>query len=477
MSKNPEADRLLARLTPFDQQHVLARWDELDEAGRSQLARQIDAIDLRLLAELFRGEVEQPDWNALARRATPPLAVRLPERASDGPTSLGFSSAEARAAGLAALRRGEIGVLLVAGGQGSRLGFDKPKSLYPIGPLSNKTLLELHVEKVRAVSARRGAVAPLYLMTSPITHEDTVEFLRRHDSLGLAADDLTVFCQGTMPALDAATGRLLMESPDSLFLSPDGHGGTVAALAKCGAIEHMHRRGVKHLFYFQVDNPLAPICDPEFVGCHLLAKSELTSLAVAKQTPQEKLGNFVTIDDRLHVIEYSDFPADVAERRDGAGGLAFWAGSVAIHMFDVAFLERSLSLKDSLPFHVAHKKAAYFDPSSGLTVEPSGPNAYKYERFIFDLLPHARRPILVEYAEEDSFAPLKNASGAPKDTPEYVQSFLLDQHRRWLEGAGAKVAEGVQVELSPLAVLDADDARRQIAPGRKFERSEYLAAE
>jgi UDP-N-acetylglucosamine/UDP-N-acetylgalactosamine diphosphorylase len=165
----------------------------------------------------------------------------------------------------------------------------------------------------------------------------------------------------------------------------------------------------------------------------------------------------------------------VAERRDVASSdLVFWAGSVAIHVFDVAFLERSLKLKDSLPFHIARKKAEYVD-AAGRLVEPQEPNALKFERFIFDLLPHANRPIVIEYAEDDSFAPLKNAPGAPKDTPEYVERFMLNQHRRWLAAAGATVEDGVDIEISPLVAVDADDLAARLA-GRqsRFTKSEYL---
>jgi UDP-N-acetylglucosamine/UDP-N-acetylgalactosamine diphosphorylase len=492
---------LLSRLLPYRQEHVLAFWDELDEASRVRLAAQIEALDLDLIASLYRNEVDQPDWAELARRAEPPPAVRLAERTPQ-PTWLGFSSEDARLRGIEALATGKVGVLLTAGGQGSRLGFEQPKSLFPIGPLSGASLLQIHIEKVRALAKRYGQPAPLYLMTSPVTHDETVAFLAENDRFGLAEDDLVVFCQGTMPAVDAQTGKLLLAEKGSLFLSPDGHGGTVAALAASGAIDHMRHRGVEQLFYLQVDNPLAPIGDPELIGYQLLAESELTSLAVAKQSPQDKLGNFVMIDDRLHVIEYSDFPDDVAERRadpppsqggarggikqhenssasanadeDQPGELVFWAGSVAIHVFDVTFLERALTLKDSLPFHVALKKAAYVD-ETGRRVEPSEPNALKFERFIFDLLPHARRPIVVEYAEEEAFAPLKNAPGAEKDSPEYVQHFMLDQHRRWLAAAGAETSPGVDVEISPLFALDAEGVARRVSPGTVFHLSTYLA--
>ncbi len=443
----PNRAELADRLEPFGQQHLLRFWDEIDDRGRARLAEQIAAIDLAQMVELFRHTAAAQDWAALARQAEPPPAIRLAERKT------AESKASARSRGEQALSAGEIGVLLTAGGQGSRLGFDLPKGMYPIGPVSGATLLQVHLEKALAAARRYGAAVPVYMMTSPITHDEQVAFLDKQNRFGLAEDDLVVFCQGTMPAVDAKTGQLLLAAKDDVFLSPNGHGGTIAALADSGAIEHMRRRGVKHLFYLQVDNPLTPIADAEFIGHHLLAGSELTSMAVTKQTPRDKLGNFVAVDGRVQVIEYSDFPDHVAERRNADGSLTFWAGSIAVHVFAVDFLERTLRLRDALPFHVARKKVPYVD-DTGRLVEPSQPNALKFERFIFDLLPHAENAIVVEYPERDVFAPLKNAPGTDRDTPEYVRDFMIAQHRRWLATAGVSVAEGVPVEISPLWALD-----------------------
>jgi UDP-N-acetylglucosamine/UDP-N-acetylgalactosamine diphosphorylase len=476
MPRNADKPALLARLKAYGQEHLLAFWDELTDPQRRQLSSQIEGVDLDLIASLYRGEVDQPDWAELSRRAEPPPAMRLAQRESGEAASWGATADAARRRGEDALRDGVVGVILVAGGQGSRLGFDKPKSMYPIGPLSKATLLQIHVEKLRAAARRYGKPVRMYLMTSPVTHDDTVEFVRENERFGLLEDELFIFCQGTMPAVDSTTGKLLLEAKDSLFLSPDGHGGTVAALEASGALEHMRQHGIEQLFYFQVDNPLAPVCDPELIGHHLLAKSELTSLAVAKQSPSDKLGNFVMIDGRLHVIEYSDFPAEVAGRRDAAAQLVYWAGSVAIHVFDRAFLERSLQHKNSLPFHIARKKAEFVNDRGELE-KPSQPNALKFERFIFDLLPHAQRPIVVEFAEDDSFAPLKNAPGEEKDTEEYVHRFMHNQYRRWLEAAGAKLADGARIEISPLFAMDAQQVAEIIDPGRRFERSEYLTGE
>jgi UDP-N-acetylglucosamine/UDP-N-acetylgalactosamine diphosphorylase len=191
----------------------------------------------------------------------------------------------------------------------------------------------------------------------------------------------------------------------------------------------------------------------------------MTSMAVVKQTPQDRLGNFVTVDGEQMVIEYSDFPDDVAERRNDDGSLVFWAGSIAVHLLSVAFLERMLELKDAMPFHIANKKVPYVD-EHGDKVSPAEPNALKFERFIFDLLPHAKNPLVVEFEEREVFAGLKNAPGADRDTPEYVRQYIVDQHRRWLTAAGVKTVDGVPLEISPLWALDAEGvAARTDLPG------------
>lgn len=469
----PAPAELVEKLKAFSQEHVVSFWDELSAEGQEKLASQIANVDFEQLATLYGGDDEHVDWAEVARRSEPPVAMRLSERESGTGGGLGVSPEEATKSGKAALDAGQVGVLLVAGGQGSRLGFDHPKGMYPIGPVSKKTLLQIHLEKAVALAKRHGKGVPVYLMTSPVTHEEQVTFLEENNRFGLAEEDLYIFCQGTMPAVDQATGKLLLADKDSLFLSPNGHGGTVAGLATSGAIEHMQSRGIKQLFYLQIDNPLVPIGDAEFVGYHIEAKSALTSMAVCKSAPEDKLGNFVMVDGSLNVIEYSDFPAEIAAETDSEGGLKFWAGSIAVHVFEVSFLEKMLALKDALPFHIAKKKVPYVDEAGNL-VKPEENNAFKYEMFIFDLLPKANNPIVVEYAESEVFAPLKNAAGAPKDTEEYVQQFLVDQHTGWLKEAGVSLAEDAVVEISPLWALDAEGVAAQQTSEIAISEPTYL---
>ena len=463
-------EELLALLAPFGQQHVLASWDTLDAGQQAALAAEIRALDCRLIQRLHRQAADAGgagDIRDVADRAASPPAFRL-----DSPSNR-FAPQEARQRGSEALRAGQVGVILVAGGQGTRLGFDHPKGMFSIGPVSGKSLFQIHVEKVLAAARRYVVRIPLCLMTSPATHAETVEFFARHERFGLPEEDLHIFCQGTMPAVDAATGEILLSEPGHIALSPDGHGGTLAALARSGALEDLGKRGIRQVFYFQVDNPLVAVCGAEFIGYHLLSGSEMSSQVVAKREPLEKVGNVVQVDGRLRVIEYIDLPEEVARRRAADGSLLVWAGSIAVHVFDVAFLERMADRADALPFHVARKKVPYVD-SSGRKVTPEAPNAIKFERFIFDLMPAAANAIVVEVDPAKGFAPLKNAPGEKQDTPEWVQDRMAALHAQWLRQAGAQVAEGVAVEVSPLFALDAEELAGKIKPGTRVNSPTYL---
>jgi UDP-N-acetylglucosamine/UDP-N-acetylgalactosamine diphosphorylase len=330
-----------------------------------------------------------------------------------------------------------------------------------------------------------------------------VAFFAEHDRFGLAEEDLHVFCQGTMPAVDAATGRVLLESPGRIATSPDGHGGMLAALVRSGkgdsprptfgrcpperpegccaqmgtvplsALDDIDRRGIRQLFYFQVDNPLVDICGPEFVGYHLLSGSELSSQVIAKRDPLERVGNVVEVEGRLMVIEYSDLPNDAAARRNPDGSLAIWAGSIAVHVMDTALLQRLSVTANALPFHIARKKVACLD-SSGNRIEPQQPNAIKFERFIFDLMPSARNAIVVEVDPRRAFAPLKNASGAKEDTPESVKAQLSALYREWLRQAGAEVGDDVPVEISPWFAIDAEELASKLSPGTRITKPTYF---
>jgi UDP-N-acetylglucosamine/UDP-N-acetylgalactosamine diphosphorylase len=449
---------------------LLRFWDRLDAQQRESLAAQIRAVDFSQIGRLVRQPDAKPQIAALAARAAPPPSFRLGDAGNSIPPET------ARKRGAEALGAGRVGAMLVAGGQGTRLGFDRPKGMFPIGPVSGKSLFQIHFEKLMAVARRYGVRIPLYLMTSPETHDQTVEYLDREHRFGLPAEDLCVFCQGTMPAVDATSGKVLLAGPDRLALSADGHGGMLAAFHRSGAMADAQRRGIRHLFYFQVDNPLVSVCDPEFLGYHLLSGSELTTQVVRKKDPMDKVGNVFAADGRLRVIEYSEFAnldPEIRSKRAADRSPVFWAGSIAVHAFDLALLARVAGEADAMPFHRALKKVACLD-EFGRLIEPRGPNAIKFERFIFDLMPSADRAIVVEVDPGRHFAPLKNASGQAQDTPETVKAQMAALHRQWLRGAGFEVADQVPVEISPLFALDAREFATRIMAKKPITEPTYF---
>jgi UDP-N-acetylglucosamine/UDP-N-acetylgalactosamine diphosphorylase len=349
--------------------------------------------------------------------------------------------------------------------------------MFPVGPVTNASLFQIHAEKVRALSQRYGRPVPLLVMTSPATHAETEAYFHAQGYFGLPRSDVYFFQQGTMPAVDLATGRILLEAPGQLFLSPNGHGGTLTALAETGVLSEIESRGVRQVFYFQVDNPLVKVCDPAFLGNHITIGSEASSKVVYKEQAGEKVGVLAVVDGRKAIIEYSDMPAEMAAEREPDGTLRFRAGNPAIHLFDVAFLRR-VTGSGGLAYHLARKKVPHLDTDTGELKTPTVENALKFELFIFDALPLADRWLAMETSRAEEFAPLKNATGA--DSPASVRRAMSWLHAGWLEAAGVTVPRAPDgdpahpVEISPLLALDADECRAKVSPGLRLTGPTYL---
>ncbi|QDV71059.1 putative uridylyltransferase [Rosistilla carotiformis] len=461
---------LQSKLASYGQQHLLQFWDQLNADQQQQLVDQIDKIDFSRLQRLVDSDDAEVDFESIASRAEPPRAVR-----ADG-SGAAWSLDQAIEAGSQALADGKVGMILVAGGQGSRLGFEKPKGLFPIGPVSQRTLFQMHADLLKAICERYQVMIPLYVMTSPATHDETIEYFAATDNLGLRDDQLQVFCQGTMPAVDRSTGRVLLESKHELALSPDGHGGTVSALASSGCLQDAISRGIEHLAYAQVDNPLANPCDAALIGHHILADSDMTTQVVRKRDPLERVGNVVLVDGKVQIIEYIHLPDAAARQTEADGSLRLWAGNIAIHVFKTSFLKQATDHDDRLPFNRAYKKVPFVD-GSGNAIAPADPNAIKFERFIFDLLPMAKNAFVVEGIAEEIFAPVKNADGAPSDTPAASRQAISDLHRKWLQQAGANVEANAIVEIHPLWAQDAMEVGDRVEPGLSVSEDRYFEPE
>ena len=471
MTQEPQ-DSISKLLRRHQQEHVLRWWPGLNADQRATLASQLAEIELSQIDSLWANSSasatvdESPAQKAL--RAVPPAQLVRARVDNDRDRD---AWARARQTGKALLREGRVGVILVAGGEGTRLGFPRPKGEYPIGAVSGKSLFQVLAEQVLAHSKRAGAPIPYYVMTSQATHDAAVSFFAAHGHFGLAADDVHFFRQGNMPAVDRNSGRLLLSAKHALALSPDGHGGLLQALERAHLLEDMRRRGIDLLFYHQIDNPLARVCDPAFLGFHVERDSEVSTKVVAKLNSEEKMGVLVDVDGKTQIIEYSDLPAEIAARRNAQEELLHWAGSTAMHIFNRTFLERLSTQQTGLPFHRAVKKVSFID-DAGQLVEPTVENAIKYERFVFDVLPLAERSLVVEARREDEFCPLKNKSG--DFSPEHVRDSMSRQYAGWLRAAGIEVPDGLPVEISPRYALDAEELANKIDRAHNFAGPIYL---
>ncbi len=448
------------RLGESGQDHLLRWWSELDEAQQAHLLSQLAHVDLELIRRLWTQAAEagtkaQVQWERLEPAPVRRLAQSFEEWEQEQ---------EEAEIGEAALRAGQLAVLLVAGGQGTRLGHPGPKGTFPIGPISQRTLFQIHAEKVLALSRRYEVPIPLCIMTSPENDGPTRDFFQVHNGFGLDPAQIHFFVQGTMPAVDAATGKLLLADKHCLALSPNGHGGVVEALVQSGLADYLEGRGIRQVFYFQVDNPLVKVADPLFLGQHLQAGAEMSLKVLPKASPEERLGVVVRQGGILRVIEYSDLPPELASKRRPEGELELWAGSIAIHVFDLSFLKR-LAEASSLPYHFARKVVPFVDEAGNL-VRPEQANAIKFERFVFDALPLARKALIVETDRRQEFEPLKNAEG--ENSPATVRQALSDLYAEWLRSAGVHVPRRPDgsslhaIEVSPLFALDAEELRAKV---------------
>ncbi len=452
-----DVDQLIASYRAADQGQVFAFWDLLSAGERAALADEVAEVDLWEVERLNRTLVLKSGPGAEVNLAglSPAPCERLPENGGDA-----VEWAKARAAGEAALRAGRVAAFTVAGGQGTRLGYEGPKGTFAVTPLKRKPLFQVFAEKIKAAGLRHGRPLHWFIMTSHANHGQTEEFFAQHRHFGLDQGRVHFFRQGRMPVVDF-TGKILLETQSSLALSPDGHGGSLRALHRSGALDLMKSAGIDTLSYFQVDNPLVRPVDAAFIGFHLLRGSEMSSKMVPKAYPEEKVGHFCRQAGKIVVVEYSDMPLPMQRATNPDGSLRYSAGSIAIHVIDREFARRMATGGEgaALPFHRADKKIATIDVA-GRPVKPAKANGVKFEMFVFDALSFARNSVVIETTRADDFSPVKNAEGV--DSPRTCREDQLRQFARWLKAVGAKVetdATGlpkVGLEVSPLFGYDAD---------------------
>ncbi|MAB79195.1 MAG: hypothetical protein CMJ89_07555 [Planctomycetes bacterium] len=426
-------------LSSTGQEHAFAYLERLEGRAHADLVRSLSQVDLAHMVELGKLARTPPASSAGHDLAPPELfpLKRTPQQE--------LAAGEAIACGEELFAAGKVGFVLVAGGQASRLGYDAPKGDFPVGPVTGRTLFEYHAHRLLAARRRYGMTPAWYVMTSPTNDAATREIFQQNRHYGVNPEDVFFFSQEMLPALDAK-GRILFATPESLFLAPNGHGGSLLALKRSGALADMRARGIEEISYFQVDNPLVRPADPLFAGLHAQAGCGMSSKVVKKIAAEEKVGVLGRIDGRLGCIEYSDLPEDLKTATDAQGLLSFRAGNIAVHMLRVDFVAELTDEGLELPWHVARKRMSSAAPDGAIT-ECDG---FKFETFVFDALGRSPQSVTLEVDRTLEFSSVKNAEGT--DSPKSCRADLGNMFARWVAAAGDEIPPVNEAGYPPIEI-------------------------
>jgi UDP-N-acetylglucosamine/UDP-N-acetylgalactosamine diphosphorylase len=441
---------LRKRYTEAGQDHVFEFVDKgiVSEADTKALVKQLEAIDVGRVNKLFAAAMESD-------KAGPDMGeIQCLDSSTKLADASGGDKQSWYGAGLDAIARGEVALLVLSGGQGTRLGFAGPKGMYDIGLPSHKTLFQLYGERLvrlGELAAAKAGVAkvsiPWFVMTSPMNHEQTVAYFKSEEYFGLEEADVIFFPQGTLPCM-TNEGKMMLQTGSEVGQASDGNGGLYMGLRLTGNLDEMKKRGIKYVHAYSVDNAICKVADPTFMGFCMAQGADCGNKVVWKANPEESVGVVAKRGGKSCVIEYSEMPADVAAQVDANGKLVYGAANICNHFYTIGFLEQVTD--DALTYHVARKAIPYAG-ADGKSVKPDAKNGIKLECFIFDPFYLSTKMAVLEGERSMEFSPVKNAPGNPVDSPDSARSMLSALHKGWITSAGATVVDGEHpFEISPL---------------------------
>ena len=429
--------------------------ETLKAAGQLELIAKLESLTGEARTRLER-DIASQDWTELKALHAEQSTASLEDNVSADLKPMPFKIAADdlrydywKETGEILLGKGQVAAFLVAGGQGSRLGFDGPKGMFDIGLPSHKSLFQLQAERLQNLAARVEHPIPWCIMTSPLNHEATVNFFTEHNFFGYARENIRFFEQGTICALDP-DGKAIVDDNNRLALVPDGNGGCFRALAQSGTLAWLIERGVRYVFLYSVDNALCRICDPAFIGALASeGRSMSASKVVHKAGANEKVGIFALQNGKPGVVEYSDLPEQYRDMTNPDGSLVFDGGNLAIHLFKTEGLRKLQTGK--LPWHTARKTVCGIE------------KCWKFEQFLFDAFPLLGTMMPFGVIREEEFSPVKNAEG--NDSPKTARTMIGRLHREWLRKAHVEVNPNKLYEVSPTISYAGEGLSRRV-----FER-------
>ncbi len=398
-------NELLNVLKEHGQEHIFEAYQKLDDKGKEKLAAQIERIDWSIVEMAGHKELSQERG-----KLEPLSALEV--------TQIEENKAKYEEIGLGAIRAGKVGAVLLAGGQGTRLGSDGPKGKYNIGLTKEIYIFERLIRNLMDVTDKAGCFVPLYVMTSDKNHDETTAFFEEKNYFGYPKDFVKFFKQEMAPSVDFQ-GKLYMESADSLSLSPNGNGGWFYSMEVTGVLKDVKARGVEWLNIFAVDNVLQRIADPVFVGATIDSGCVSGAKVVRKADPEEKIGVLCLEDGKPSIVEYYEMTEEIINSREANGELSYNFGVILNYLFRVDQLEEISSQK--MAVHIVEKKIPYID-EKGVLVKPESPNGYKFELLVLDMIHMFDNCLSYEVVRDYEFAPIKNKTGV--DSVESARALL-----------------------------------------------------
>lgn len=443
---NEKLKKVNLLLAEYGQEHLIRFISKLSPLEVEKLLDEILNIDFNLISSLYKNLVQKCSIDTNEHKITPMISSEW--EGFDNEEKAKFNKI-----GMKALQEGKAAAVLVAGGQGTRLGHKGPKGTFSIGLPSDKSLFQLQCEKLLNLSERVGRNIPWYIMTSYENHNDTVTFFKNNNYFGYPSEDIFFFNQDLLPVIDDQ-GKILLEDKGKISMGPNGNGGCFLALEKSGALDDMKKRGVEWVFLYGVDNALVKVVDPNFIGFTIESKLPAASKVVKKTHPDEKVGVFCYKDGHPAIVEYTELSEELRYKVDSKGELVYCNANIISHIFHIDVLKNNSTCK--LPYHVAHKKIKSMD-DHGKYVHPDTPNAYKFELFMFDIFSLMDDMASLTVRRNEEFAPVKNKDGT--DSPVTARNLILDLHKQWLldEGISWKLLENKLIEISPLISYDGEN--------------------